>query len=346
MSTVFTIAEPASRELEVEEGQSGTLDFTVTNSADAFRNLGVRVAVLNSINQEDPWADERSYFTAAGPANALLSAGQQETVTVTCSPAVNPARRDISWTLIAFDADQSDEVSTSGQPCHLKITEKKEGAVVVPPPEKPPMWIWAAVGGGVLAIIIGIIIAVAGSGEPEEPTTPPVLAATAPTEIFFRTFIGDVSEGVGGVTVYVDGSAGSPDSVTTHLGGEGGTKVCELDSPAEGCHPTSGTVRVWAKKTGYKNVPAATYKLEDLRDAPKIYISMVKASSGGTTLPPILVYPVDIEIFEKTPVKEWDLKDEIIFDPRTMILEEITRTVIDGGIRYPVERLDLSELPR
>ena len=177
MNTVFTIADPDLRELEVEEGQSGELTFTVTNSGDAFRNIGVRVSILNSVNQEDPWADERSWFVAEGPGNTLMSAGQQVTSTIRCSPPTSPGKRDVTFTLVVFDADQTDEIATVGQPCHVRVTEKK--AEVPPPVVKPgmPKWVWAVVAGGALAIIIAIIIVAIGSPDPE-----PTATALSPRE--------------------------------------------------------------------------------------------------------------------------------------------------------------------
>jgi len=308
----FTIQNPDPATLSVEQGARGTASFTVTNTGDSFRNLGVRVAVLNAVGDEDPDAASAAWFSAAVTGDSFVPAAGHTTVELTAAVPLDASVGDQTIRLVAFDSDLADEDFTDGQPVTMTVTQK---VVEEEPDAGIPFWVWIAVGVGALALIIGIVIAVTSGGgeEPVAEVTPeptPEETTQAPAsqmrqlQILFKAFEGDdpLAGAVGGVTIKVESPIAATKTVTTNPDGDGGVSLCVVTDASASvpntCVKVLDSVQMRATKSGYKDTPTTTLKVAGLLEAPKTYVKMTKATSDAKPIRPIVVpekeKPLDI----------------------------------------------------
>lgn len=183
-TSCFEITFETQPDLELFDGASTQVDFTVTNKFEEFRNVAFRVAVMNTIGQENPGAEEIGWFEATTTAAPLLQAGKEMSCTVRAAVPKGTGKRRIVWALVAYDKDLGDEPRFFSQPLSLDVKN------VPPPPPEPvektviPWWVWLIVGGAVIGIVVAVIIGVA-SNNGEEPETPSsTVTEVLPPEMF------------------------------------------------------------------------------------------------------------------------------------------------------------------
>lgn len=168
-TSCFEIAFETQADLELFDGDGTEVQFTVTNRFTEFRNVAFRVAVMNSIGQENPGADERGWFKVAAPPDPLLQAGAEMGCTVHVVVPKDTGKRKIVWALVAYDKDLGDEPRFFSQPLSLDV----KNVVVEPPPPVEtkiiPWWVWLIVGLAVVGIIAAVIIGVTADDGPEVP---------------------------------------------------------------------------------------------------------------------------------------------------------------------------------
>ena len=310
MST-FSIASPPKASLSVQQGSAGPLTFSVTNGSDSFHNLGLRVAVLNAVGEEDPGAASASWFSVQGPTDSFVPAGGVVECVVTATVPNDAALAPVSFALIAFDSDLADEDFSRGQPVTLTVTEKVEEAVAKP---GIPMWVWFAVGGGALAVIIAIVaIAASQKSEPDDVVVTDdddsavvvvddddsegsAAAGTArELQILFKAFEGrdPLTGPLEGVLIKMESTISPTQTVKTNVDGDGSMKLCVVEDPSAAtdvrCLKVMDSFSMYAQRTGYKNSPTTTLKVDDLIESPKTYVQMVKASSGSKPTRPVVV---------------------------------------------------------
>jgi len=316
----FQIQAPSPASLSVEQGTTGTLAFTVRNAGDSFRNLGLRVAVLNAVGDEDPGAASAAWFSAEGPTDAFVPAGGEVQATVTIAPPADATLGDVTFRLVAFDSDLADEDVTDGPPATLTVTPKAEE----PPPPAPgiPWWVWVLVGVGALALIVGIIVGVvAGGGDDDDATANDDDSSVAVTDdddattaapvnvvrqlpILFKAYEGNdpLAGPLSGVTIKVESMIDTTKTLTTNADGEAQMQLCVVTDATASTDPrclkTRQQITMRATKSAYKNTPTTTLVVEDLMDAPKTYIEMVPAGSSTKPIRPWIIdanKPIDLE---------------------------------------------------
>lgn len=309
----FQILEPSTSSLSVEQGATGQMTFTVRNTGDSFRNLGVRVAVLNAVGDEDAGAGATAWFTAQGPGEAFVPAGGEVQATVTVAVPADAPVGDVTFRLVAFDSDLADEDVSEGPAATLTVTEK----AAPPPPPTPgiPFWVWIIVGVGALALVIGIIVAVVNSnGDDDDDTTTTTddddsgevvvddddstvlpVGPVRRLDILFKAYEGNdpLAGPLSGAVIKLESSIDATATLTTNADGDARHTLCVVqDATAEPgfpCTKVRDSLSMRATKAGYKNTPTSTLDVGDLVEAPKTYVELVPNSSSSEPIRPWVV---------------------------------------------------------
>ncbi len=166
MPDYFSISTDAPLELTVEAGQKREVGLKITNNQMVSRTILLRVGVLDAVGGEVGSAPEYSWLEVAPrDAGSVPSGGEVTCKVVVDVPASVQPGHTMSFRLVAYDADQPDEIKNNSAPFEVTVSgDPIQPIPPPPPPPKRPKW-WVFMPAAGVALVWLILAAVAGSDD-------------------------------------------------------------------------------------------------------------------------------------------------------------------------------------
>ena len=155
----FDITFDSPADVDLFDGSGAEVRFVVSNPDDEARGIALRVAVMNTIGQENRNAAELAWFSLDAPADPQLPAGGSVDCAVRAVVPKGTGKQKLVWALVACDAELGDDLRAYSQPLCLDVKN------VEPDPARTgslPWWVWLILAVAAAAIIIAVVLGAGG----------------------------------------------------------------------------------------------------------------------------------------------------------------------------------------